>query len=509
MEQLRERITGFVRALPVAHRVGMVAALGVLAVAIASFGVWITSPSYTVLYAGLDDGQVSGVIDELETHGVPYELDAGGSTVLVPRERLYETRASLAQEGLAGRTAPAGYEILEEQGLSVSEFRQRVDYQRALEGELARTLGGMGGIEEASVHIVTPEDSLFSERQTPVTSSIVLTTSRQLNDSEVEAVTFIAASAIEGLELDHITVADADGAVLHAPGELGGHSVATSRNLRQTSEFEQALSGEVTSLLAAATEGSAASVVVRADMNYDEEETESETFNPDSAFALREQLSEERYAGTGAQPGGPVGVDGGPLPEAGDSEYERDDELTEYGVDRITNRSVAAPGRVEGLSVAIVMDDGTMTGAAVPPVAEIEGLVTAALGLVPERGDEVAVSTVPMAAPEEEVIEEEGADLMAMLPQILAALILGLVALGFFLMTRRRQVVVEDVERPQPVAVQDPGPTHSLPGPDVADASVELKQEVTALVENQPEEIAELLRGWLADRRATVRSDAE
>lgn len=508
MEQLRERATGFVRALPVAHRVGIVAALGVLAIAVVAFAQWVTTPSYTVLYAGLDDDAVAGVIDELETEGVPYELEAGGSTVLVPRERLYETRAGLATEGIAGRTAPAGYELLEEQGLSVSEFRQQIDYQRALEGELSRTLTAMNGISDASVHLVTPDESLFTERQKPVTASVVLTTARPMGEPEIEGVTFVVASAVEGLELDHITVADADGTVLHAPGDLGGRATATNRNMRQTQEFEQTMSEQLSGLLETATDGSPASVVVRANLNYDEREIESETVDPDSQVALREQLSEERYEGTGTEPGGAVGVDGGPLPEAGESDYERADELREFGVDRITDRTVAAPGAVEGLSVAIVMDDGSLTGAAVPPVGEVEELVGAALGLDAERGDTVAVSTIPMPAAEEPEVVEEGLEVMDLLPQVLAALVLLVVAVGLFLMTRRRQVAVEDDEHRETVELPEAGePEHALTAPaaapEVPDESVTIKREVTQLVESQPEEIATLLRGWLADRRGS------
>lgn len=514
MELLRERIVGFVRALPAAQRVGIVAALGVLAIALVVFARWVTTPAYTVLYSDLESAAVSEVVDELEANGVPYELDNGGSTVLVPRDDLYDTRAMLAGEGVAGRTSPEGYELLEEQGLSVSEFRQRVDYQRALEGELSRTLMAMRGVDDASVHLVVPEDSLFSEQQEPVTASVVLTTSRPLDDAEVEGVTFVVASAVEGLELDHITVADDDGQVLHSPGELGGRSTAGSRNLTQTQEFEQALAGEVERLLTSATGGSPASVVVRADLNYDEEERETETFDPDSQVTLREQLSAERFEGIGSEPGGTVGVDGGPMPETGESDYERDDELREFGVDRTTSRTVAAPGRVDGLSVAIVMDDGSITGAEVPPVVEVEELVTAALGLDADRGDTVAVSTTAMPEAEEPAEAEEGLDMLGMLPQALGALVLLVVAIALFLMTRRRDTGDEDDYLPEPIEelpARYPEQVErerepALTAPQRSEEELQsdrVKSEVAQLVDSQPEEIATLLRGWLADRRGS------
>lgn len=504
---VRERVTAFVKALPVAHRVGIVAAVVAVAMLAVPFVSWITTPSYTVLYSGLDDEALSQVIDGLETQGVPYRLESGGSAVLVPREQLYATRAALASEGVAGRSTPTGYELLDEQGLSVSDLRQRIDYRRALEGELARTLMAMDGIADATVHLVVPERELFAERQQPVTASVLLTTSRTLPETEVEAVTFLVASSVEGLETEHITVADAAGTVLHAPGEAGGTSVATNRNMRQTREFEEALGADVARLLERVTDGTPASVVVRATLNFDEQETRTEAFDPDSQVALREQTSEERFEGTGAPPGGVVGVDGGPLQAGGEeSDYERDEALREFGIDTTTTTTVAAPGKVERLSVAIVMDDGSALDAAVPPEDEVEQLVSAALGLEPERGDEVAVSTLALDPPEEATLEPEAGEALDHLPQILGAVLLLLVVLALFLMSRRRSsITVESIERTVDEVQELPEPEE--PAAVEAGASepetpkTALHHDVAALVERQPEEIASLLRGWLADRR--------
>lgn len=503
---IRDRITGFVRALPVAHRVAIAAALAALGMLGVLFVGWITTPTYTLLYSGLDDAALAAVIDGLETQGVPYRLEAAGSRVLVPREQLYATRASLAAEGVAGPTRPPGYELLDGQGLSVSDFRQRVDYQRALEGELARTLMAMEGIRAATVHLVMPEEELFAERQQPVTASVLLGTVRSLTETEVEAVTFLVASSVEGLEVGQITVADASGTVLHAPGDVGGSSVATNRNLRQTREFEKALAGDITTLLGQVTGGTPASVVVRSTLDFDELATETETFNPDAQVILSEQTSEERFEGAGAlAPGGTVGLDGGPLPtEGGDSNYQRDEALREFGVDRTTTRTVAAPGRVEKLSVAIVMDDGSLTGAAVPPDEEIEQLVSAAVGLDAERGDVIAVSTLPFPAMVEDPAVEEPGMLPEMVPQVAGVVVLLLVSIGLFLMTRRRGTVVTEIDRRPTQSLPAREETRVLEPPEREPAMAgpsELQSDVAELVQRQPEEIATLLRGWLADRR--------
>ncbi len=519
MDDMRQRALAFVKALPLAHKVGIVSALAALTMLSLVFSRWVTTPSYTVLFADMPPEEVAAAVDELETAGVPYQLAGGGRSILVPRERLYETRASMAAEGFSGETVPQGYEILAEEGLSVSDFRQRVDYQRALEGEIAKTLMGMDGVEQATVHLVIPEEELFAEQEQPVTASVLLDTQRPLSEGEIETVSFLVSSSVEGLDIDALTIADTDGTVLHAPGEAGGASVATNRNLRQTREFEQALAADVQGLLEQVSPGGPASVVVRATLDFDERVTETEDFTGEGAVALSEQTSTEDYVGAGVPPGGAVGVDGGPQAIAGQTgEYNRDEALREFGVDRTNVTTTAAPGTVEKLSVAIVMDDGTITGVPAPQVAEVEQLVTAALGLDAARGDAVAVSAIAFPAAEPEVVEEpEAPSLEDRLPVIAGAAVLLLVAVALFLMSRRRKgakqvpgvaleraaTVVVDVTRDEPQEQLAPATVRLEPVPAVVEPSPALQDEVTALVARQPEEIAVLLRSWLADRRAS------
>lgn len=509
----RQRITDFIKALPAAHRVMIVAALAVLAMGGVMFSKWVTTPSYTVLYSGLGPEDVAGTIEELETLGVPYSLEGGGSTVLVPRDKLYETRAQLAGEGITGTTEVPGYELLDEQGMTVSDFRQRVDYQRALEGELSKTLMAMDGIDSATVRLVMPEEELFAERQKPVTASILLDTKRPLVETEVESVTFLVSSAVEGLTPEQITVADATGAVLHAPGSVGGASVATNRNLRQTQQYESALASDITKLLSSAG-GAPASVVVRATLNFDEVETQTDTYDPRRRVAISEQAAEETFEGIGQAPGqaGTVGVDGEVTPpvEGTQNSYTKSDITREYGVSRTTATTRNAPGSVEKLSVAIVMDDGTLTGVEGLPTGDVESLVAAAVGLDPRRGDSVAVSTMALPKPGEVAEEPKPAGPMALVPQIVGAVVLLLTCLALFLMTRRRRGP-KVIELDTPVLElrdvadardDDQAPGETLRIPETVAVAGGLDREVRDLVAGQPEEIALLLRSWLADRRS-------
>jgi len=161
----RRRIGDVFGAMPVAHQVMIGVAVLTLGMAAFLFFRWVSTPSYTVLYTNLDDQTLSTVVDELDRQGVDYRIEGGGSRVLVPKSVVYELRGTLAVAGVEAGSLPQGYELLDAQGLNVSDFRQRVDYQRALEGELARTLLAMNEITMAQVHLVIPEEPLFADEE--------------------------------------------------------------------------------------------------------------------------------------------------------------------------------------------------------------------------------------------------------------------------------------------------------------------------------------------------------
>ncbi len=515
---MRSRLTDVLRSLPVAHQVTLGVAAVVLAMASFLFIRWVSTPSYGLLYGDLDDAALAEVVAELDRQGTAYRID-GGTRVLVPQADVHEVRAGMATAGVQSGLAPQGYELLDDEGLGVSDFRQQVDYKRALEGELARTLQAMDEISAATVHLVLPEQALFEEDEEPVTASVLLDTARPLSPLAVESVTFLVSSSVEGLTPENVTVADVRGQTLHAAGEEASAAGIGNRNLRLTRDYEAALAADVQTLLATAVGSHGASVVVRASLDFDEVSTEQERYGADDAITLKEQVVDESFNGTGAPPGGTLGVDGAPEPEAGDDyTYTRSEATREYGVPREVVRTVTAPGKVTGLSVAVVVDDGSLTGAAAPPVAEVERLITAALGLDPERGDTVAVSTVAFPAPAEadapEAAAAAAASPLEMVPRFGGIAVVVVVMSALLWMSRsgrrrdrrerKRREKAEQAALPAP-AVEEPAelapvgagaPTAGLPAADH-----DLRPEVVQLVQRQPEEIAVLLRSWLGDRR--------
>src|SRR5688572_16588637 len=180
---LRQRLGAMIRSIPPAQQAGIAVALVILVLASFMFFRWVTTPSYTVLYSELEATQVQTVIDELESQGVSYRLEAAGTRVLVPRSQVYEVRAALAAAGVQGAVVPQGYELLDGQSLTITDFQQRVAYQRALEGEIAKTLMAMKPIQSATVHLVMPEEPLFEQERKPTTASVLVAPVRSLTDA--------------------------------------------------------------------------------------------------------------------------------------------------------------------------------------------------------------------------------------------------------------------------------------------------------------------------------------
>lgn len=485
----RDRLIALIRSLPPAQRAGIAVAAMVLVMAAIPFFQWITTPSYTLLYSGMDDRQLAEVTDQLDSDGVVYQLD--GARVMVPRDDLHRIRASLAQAGVAATPAVTGYELLDDQALGVSDFRQRVDLQRAWEGELTRTLLAMDAIDSASVRLVIPETTLFAEQPAPATASVLIGTRGTLEAGQIEAITLLVSSAVDGLDPADVTIADTRGQVLHSPGDgtTGGFA---DRHQRHTREFEAALAADLTQLLNRAT-NAPASAVVRARLDFDETETQREQFDGEGV-PLREHTLSERSEGSTPAAGGVIGVDGGPLADATEGTHEREEATREFGVGRTTTRTVQAPGTVEQLNVAVVVDETSTLSD-----AELQALIAAASGYDAGRGDQIAITRVATPPAPDVLPAEAGWDVVELAQRIVALVVLVAIAVGLLLMLRRR--FDRPAERVVEAHVQSPWELQGQREEQGREEHRAIRQEVSELVERQPEEIASLLRSWLADRK--------
>jgi len=487
------------------------------------FTSWATKPSLVPVFTNLESTDAAAITEELTTRGTPYELAEGGTTVLVPQADVYQLRLDLSAAGLP-EGGEAGYELLDEQGITTSEFRQRIDYQRALEGELAKTISSIDGVEAATVHLVIPEESLFSEDGRTPTASVLLKDKpgKSMTDGQVQAVVNLVAASVEGLEHERVTVADAQGRVLSGAGEDGGAAMGDAR-VTQTATFEKELQSSVEQMLTPLVGAGKAVVRVSADLDFDERETQTESFETDErAPVVTEKTGEEDYKGTGAIVGGVLGPENVAGPTGGDSTYTKAEGEKTYAVGKTTEKAVSAPGAVERLSVAVVLDAG-----ADPQIttAAVQQLVSAAAGLDPARGDVVEVSrlafdTSAAAAADKEfaalAAAERSAQRWALGRTVGIVLLVGLMVLhALRIMRRDRRTQIDpatlelealqlqalELEDAAVLAASERLALESSVSPEQA-RRVAVQAEVTELVERQPDEVAQLLRGWLADRRS-------
>lgn len=521
--QLKDRASGLLEGFTRGQKTMLVVAVGAAVVGALVFMRWAAAPSWAPLYSGLPAAETASVTQELDAMGVAYRIE-GGDTIMVARDAVYQTRLDLSAQGLPADGAP-GYDLLDDQGITTSEFKQRVDYQRALEGELVRTIKAIDGVEDANVHLVLPADDLFSDDAVRPTASVLVRTAGDttLSSGQVQSIVHLVASSVEGLQSADVTVADHTGRMLAAPGEDGAAAAAGDARSGQTAAFENSLASSIQELITPITGAGRAKVQVTADLDFDRRQTTSESFSdPNTAPVVNETTSNETYTGTGSAVGGVLGPDAVPSTGGAGTDYEKAQADRTFAVDKVTEQVESAPGDVQRLSVAVLLDDSADVN-----VNEVTSLVAAAAGIDPERGDRLEVtqmtfddSALPDAAPALDG-GDDSKDPMLSLARVLG--IVGIVALVLLLAyrsARRSSVARYPLAIPlDPLALGDGADDEdeldldlldqvreaALPAAEEHDRLPErivVQSQLGDLIDRQPDEVAQVLRGWLADRRA-------
>src|SRR3954453_10681370 len=404
---------------------------------------WVSAPSYAVLYSGMDAKDASEVTTKLSADGVPYKLTGNGTTVEVPKENLDAERVALGAAGLP-KGGTGGWETLDKEGLTTSSFRQQVDYQRALEGEIGKTLRGIDGIDAAQVHLVLPEERLFTDQQRNARASVVLTTRRTLGKEQVQAVTSTVSSAVPDLDPAAVSITDSDGRLLSS--NAGGSDDQTA----QQASYEDAQTARAQSMLDQLV-GSGHSVVrVSAELDFDKTKTTKKTVDgTKSAVTGSDKTTETYRAPDGSTSGGAVTATdptaGIASTTNGASEYEKKAEKNTVVPSEQRDETQKATGTVKRQSVAVVLDTSAKN---LPPNAQVQQLVAAALGLDPKRGDTIVVSSSGFETPEEAPAKKSGGLLGGKsLSTIVAALMLLLTT--WLLARSARRPKVKDLDLPE------------------------------------------------------------
>lgn len=530
---IKQKATDSFNAFSSTQRLLMGAAGAAVVVGVLALSVFAPKPDMTPLMTNLAAADAQAVTTQLESLGIVYELSAGGSTILVPADKVYQARIDIASVDMPS-SGKVGYGILDKTDLTSSEFNQQVSYQRAMEGELAMTIEAMSGVSSATVHLALPKNNTFALDEQNATASVMVKTSGNgsLSNSQVQAIVNLVSGGIENLAPEDVTVADADGKVLAAPGGVIGSAGGNADNQETTATFEATLARSIENMLGAIVGQGRAKVTVAADLDFSSSKQISETFSapptiaPGEALAINESIKSEQYSGTGAGANaeGVLGPEGSAeatsADGAGNGAYQLDERQVNNAVNKVVEETSKAPGAINRLSVAVVVDE-----AAVGPeqITEVQNLVSAAAGLSPERGDVVAVSRFALDDSETQAMQEalearEEAKEAGGTP-LWMYIVGGVVALGVAasLFRSKRVKATGPVELHQhelPPAgdgliVVDREPASLEPALAAvgahSTASGDRREALGDLIDNQPDEVAELLRSWLGDRRENPR----
>jgi flagellar M-ring protein FliF len=469
---------------------GRVVAFGlaaVLLVAAVMLGRAASTPRYVPIFRGLDLADAGNVTDALGRAAIPFRLEAGGSDVTVPEAEAARARVLLAKDGIPAVGRP-GLELFDRQAWGMTDFTEQVTYRRALEGELARTIGTLRGVQRAQVHLALPEGSALRSLDRPAEAAVVvaLQANATLGAEQVRGIAQLVSSSVSQLAVERVAVLDDSGRLLSgAGGEEGGHALSTQQHGLQAG-VEAALAEKVTTMLAAALGPEAVRVQVAARLNFDQVDRTIEAYDTLGSVLRTEQRSEAGTPADSALGGGPLVLH------------------NEYANSRTVERVISGPGTVTRLTVSAMVDSRALGSEGTLQDADRERLASVirdAIGYDEARGDRVSVVAVPFngVTVATATTIDPATDLAPVGPdaldwvQRLSLPVLGGVALliAFLLGSRALRA------GPTPALAAGGGTPESLGsgGP----GAPAMRDRVQAEAAAQPQAAARVLRTWLTD----------
>ncbi len=446
----------------------------------------VTAPQMATLYTDLSYEDSSGVIKELDRQAIPYELKNEGAVIMVPKDRITKLRMKLAEGGLP-KGGGVGYEIFDKSDtLGSTSFVQNVNHLRALEGELARTIKSIDRIQAVRVHLVLPERPLFSREKPEPSAAIVVRVRGSLEPQQVRAIRHIVASSVNGLKAQRVSIVDETGQLL-ANGSSGDAGADGVTGDERRAAYENRMRGQIEAIVSSVVGPGRARVQLSADFDYNKITQTSDKFDPEGRV-LRSSQSREESSSTAEAKDGQVTVNN-ELPgsqsqggaNAAKDQSKKSEEINNYEISRVTKTEVTEAGRVNRVSVAVLVDGSYAKNdkgevVYVPRPKEeldrIATLVRSAIGFDQKRGDQVEVVNLKFAEAPATAPLAEPAGLLGMF-QFTKDDIMYFIELGVMLVLGI--VVVFMVIRPLVKRVLASEPVKSLtePMPELSDQSAQ------------------------------------
>lgn len=544
--RVRESMERF-RDLPTNKKTLLYVGLAAVAALIIGTALWMREPTWKVLFSNVSDKDGGQITTALQQMNIPYELSPGG-TIAVPAEKVYETRLKLATQGLP-KASGVGFELMDNQKFGISQFAEQVNYQRSIEGELARTIQSLSAVESARVHLAIPKNSVFLREQQKPTASVVLNlnSGRLIDPVQIHGIMNLVASAVPGLPPRNITIVDQEGNLLSTLSELNqqNQNGLDQRQLNYVKEIEQTYIKRIETILEPIFGKGNARAEVTAELDFSQREQTSENYTPNSppnAAAIR---SQQMHESTEREPIGPGGVPGAlsnqppnaaaapitlpPGTQAGitangqtaPDKLSKKDSTVNYEVDRTIQHVKMPVGAIKRVSAAVVVNykkkvDNNGESRFVPltqqELTQINNLVREAMGYNPTRGDTLNVVNAAFAentarpALEQRVIDFVSENIFDILKWGLLLLVLLYLIFGII------RPIVRDVINPAVPEEEFPdGP--AIEGGDGDEETDEVVDEVEQqrreyasnleaareVIRNDPRMAAQIIKEWISD----------
>ncbi|MGQ9749921.1 flagellar basal-body MS-ring/collar protein FliF [Desulfosoma sp.] len=476
---------------------------------------------YAPLLSDLSETELASIVDVLRKKKIPYKL-SGSHAVSVPKEKLYETRLVLASEGLP-RGSGMGFEIFDQQRLGSTEFVQQINYQRALQGELARTIAQMEEVQECRVHLTLSEETLFKEDQKPARASVFLKLKpgSKLGAKQLQAVAHLVSSAVKGLDPENVTIMSTDGKVFYRKEGSADDQSMSPTQLEIKNRLEEDLRSKVEGMLARVVGADKVTAQVSVELDFSRLQIAEDIYDPDSAVVRSQQKTLENSQGAAPQargnPDAPINIEGNVLQaeEKQSKIFNRQKETVNYEINRVSRQILRVPGTIKKLSVAVIVDGPYQTqpgqngsaervfvGRSPQEVKTLEDLVKKAVGFDEARGDQVTVSNVAFAAEEQNVgavsVDNKYVALLKKHQQLLFNVLLTLLVFLFVVrpfMKRFQKMGEEGAGAQTSPALPEGAAEELIEGPRV----LPLRDQVVALVQENPMQAAQVIRAWMRE----------
>lgn len=433
-EQESNASSGF-NQLNLQQKMGLAVGIAALFALIAGLWMWGQTPDYRVLYSNLSDRDGGAIIESLQQMNIPYKFAEGGGALMVPSNLVHEARLKLASQGLP-KGGNVGFELMENQRFGITQFAEQVNYQRALEGELARSVQTIGAVAAARVHLAIPKPSVFIKEQQKPSASVVLSLQggRLLDSAQVSAIVHLISSSVPELSAKSVTVVDQNGTLLSASHDGGSNEGLDANQLKYVQQIERSYIERINALLIPMLGANNVRAEVSADIDFSRTEQTSEVFKPNqspTAQVIRSQQSSTATSSSGLSGGIPGALTNQPpvpatapivagkgaatsTSNAGPTSQQKESTVN-YEVDRTISHTVQPVGSIKRLSVAVVVNGNRKVtnakGKSSPkPLSDAEkeqinNLVRDVMGFDQKRGDSLNVQVAEFAE-DKEIVEE-------------------------------------------------------------------------------------------------------